>query len=48
MIRTDGYFKVLDFGIANLTDDFAGPVGTDATTRPKVETAEGLVIGTAA
>ena len=47
MIRSDGYLKVLDFGIAKLTEDFQGPVGTEAPTRQKIETAEGVVIGTA-
>jgi len=47
MIRSDGYVKVLDFGIAKLTEDFQEPVSTEAPTRPKIETAEGIVIGTA-
>ena len=47
MIRADGYVKVLDFGIAKLTADFAGPVSEDAPTRMKVETGEGVIIGTA-
>ena len=47
MIRADGYVKVLDFGIAKLTQDFAGPVSEDAPTRLKVETGEGVIIGTA-
>ncbi len=47
MIRSDGYVKVLDFGIAKLTGDFQEPVSTEAPTRPKIETAEGIVIGTA-
>ena len=47
MIRRDGFVKVLDFGIAKLTESFAQPVSTEAPTRPKVDTAEGLVIGTA-
>jgi serine/threonine protein kinase/tetratricopeptide (TPR) repeat protein len=46
MIRRDGYVKVLDFGVAKLTTDFAA-VNTEAPTQPKVETAEGIVIGTA-
>lgn len=48
MIRTDGYVKVLDFGIAKLTEAFASPISTAAPTRPRVETAEGTVVGTAA
>src|SRR5439155_68194 len=47
MIRSDGYVKVLDFGIAKLTEDFNAPVSSDAPTRLKVETAEGIIIGTA-
>jgi len=47
MIRRDGYVKVLDFGIAKLTEQFAGPIDTNAATRLQFETAEGLVIGTA-
>ena len=45
MIRRDGYVKVLDFGIAKLTEQFAGPISTEAATRLKFETGEGLVIG---
>jgi serine/threonine-protein kinase len=48
MIRSDGYVKVLDFGIAKLTEEFApASSSTEAPTRLKVETAEGVVIGTA-
>ena len=47
MIRSDDYVKVLDFGIAKLTEDFQDPIGTDVPTRPLLETAEGIVIGTA-
>ncbi len=47
MIRSDGYVKVLDFGIAKLMEDSEGVVSNDAPTRLRVETAEGIVIGTA-
>ncbi len=47
MVRGDGYVKVLDFGIAKLTEDFAEAVSPEAPTRPKLQTAEGIVIGTA-
>src|SRR5215813_1727517 len=47
MIRSDGYVKVLDFGIAKLTKDFAGTVSEEAPTRLRVDTAEDLVMGTA-
>src|SRR5438128_4136216 len=47
MIRRDGYVKVLDFGIAKLTE---GQTATDleAPTIRQVQTAEGTVVGTAA
>ena len=48
MIRPDGFVKVLDFGIAKLTESFASLVSEDAPTRLKVETAEGVIIGTVA
>lgn len=47
MIRGDGYVKVLDFGIAKLTEEFGGPVSEDALTRLRVETGEGVIVGTA-
>jgi serine/threonine-protein kinase len=47
MLRSDGYVKVLDFGIAKLTEEFGGPGSTNAAARTNLETAEGLVIGTA-
>src|SRR5229473_7970903 len=47
MLRSDGYVKVLDFGIAKLTEEFAHASSTEAPTRLKVETGEGVVIGTA-
>src|SRR5205807_10353867 len=47
MIRRDGYVKVLDFGIAKLTQ---APTAADleAVTIRQVQTAEGTVVGTAA
>jgi len=46
MIRRDGYVKVLDFGIAKLTEGF--PTShSEATTIRQVHTAEGTVVGTA-
>jgi serine/threonine-protein kinase len=49
MLRSDGYVKVLDFGIAKLTEQFHGSGASFATNRTNfLETAEGLVLGTAA
>src|SRR5215471_3309740 len=46
MIRRDGYVKVLDFGIAKLTEGY--PVtNLEGPTIRQVHTAEGTVIGTA-
>jgi len=42
--RRDGYVKVLDFGLAKLTE---GAVDTEAPTRAQVKTSAGLVMGTA-
>ena len=44
MLRTDGYVKVLDFGLVKLVESKA--VETAAPTMPKVETEPGLVMGT--
>ena len=45
MIRKDGYAKVLDFGLAKLTEpDVAG---SEDSTRPQFKTAPGTVMGTA-
>ena len=48
MLRTDGYVKVLDFGLAKLTE--SRPVGTatgsEDATRAQVNTSPGLVMGT--
>ncbi len=45
MIRKDGYAKVLDFGLAKLSEPDA--VGPEASTRPLFKTAPGTVMGTA-
>ena len=44
MRRTDGYVKVLDFGLAKLAK--TEEIDTAAPTRPKVETEPGVVMGT--
>src|SRR5262249_10300203 len=44
MLRTDGYVKVLDFGLAKLAK--TKPVDTAAPTQPKVETEPGVIMGT--
>ncbi len=46
MIRKDGYVKVLDFGLAKLTEPSAS-VDTEAATRALVGTDPGMVMGTA-
>lgn len=44
MVRTDGYVKVLDFGLAKLTDPKTSH--SDAPTLVKVDTEPGVVMGT--
>src|SRR3989449_5724126 len=44
MVRTDGNVKVLDFGLAKLTEPKT--IDTAAPTLPQVETAPGVVMGT--
>src|SRR2546422_3202142 len=46
MIRRDGFVKVLDFGIAKLTQKYAA-IESEAPTIRQVQTAEGTVVGTA-
>ncbi len=46
MLRPDGYVKVLDFGIAKLTERRAPMISTEAATMMKVQTAPGVVMGT--
>jgi serine/threonine protein kinase/Tol biopolymer transport system component len=47
MVRTDGYVKVLDFGLAKLTEKQPLTIGTEAATIARVETDPGTVMGTA-
>ena len=46
MLRGDGYVKVLDFGIAKLTEQFVGPNQLNAPAEPSLKTVEGLIVGT--
>jgi eukaryotic-like serine/threonine-protein kinase len=47
MIRPDGYVKVLDFGLAKLTETFSsGGAETEAPTQPLNETSPGMIMGT--
>jgi len=46
MIRSDGYVKLLDFGLAKLMEDPFAVVNTEAATRPMVKTNPGAVMGT--
>jgi serine/threonine protein kinase/Tol biopolymer transport system component len=47
MLRVDGYVKVLDFGLAKLTEKRSPASDTQAATVARVETDPGMVIGTA-
>jgi Tol biopolymer transport system component/tRNA A-37 threonylcarbamoyl transferase component Bud32 len=46
MLRSDGYVKVLDFGLAKLARDGAGATDAEAPTRALVNTNPGTVMGT--
>src|SRR3989475_2334587 len=47
MLRRDGYVKVLDFGLAKLTELPGTEIDTDTPTAAKVQTDSGIVMGTA-
>jgi serine/threonine protein kinase/Flp pilus assembly protein TadD len=46
MIRPDGYVKVLDFGLAKLTEKNSGNLDAEAETRVHAQTEPGMVMGT--
>ena len=48
MVRRDGIVKVLDFGLAKLTERQGSSVGSEAATRALVNTDPGSVMGTVA
>ena len=47
MIRTDGYVKVLDFGIAKLTEREPQQIASEAATLIQTATIPGMILGTA-
>ena len=47
MVRRDGYIKVLDFGLAKLTEPHGSTTDTEAPTKAMVNTGAGTVMGTA-
>jgi len=47
MVRRDGYIKVLDFGLAKLTEPRGSTTDTEAPTKAMVNTGAGIVMGTA-
>ncbi|HJZ66610.1 MAG TPA: protein kinase [Blastocatellia bacterium] len=47
MVRRDGYIKLLDFGLAKLTESQASSGDTEALTKAMVNTGAGTVMGTA-
>ncbi|MEO6724224.1 MAG: protein kinase [Blastocatellia bacterium] len=48
MLRPDGYIKVLDFGLAKLTESFDAEeiVDPEASTKPLHDTSPGVIMGT--
>lgn len=49
MLRHDGYVKILDFGLAKLTEKSTDPLDTEGETRVRaLETSPGMVMGTVA
>src|SRR5216684_3647249 len=46
MVRRDGYIKVLDFGLAKLTQPEGSTIDTEAPTKALVDTGAGTVVGT--
>ncbi len=48
MLRRDGFLKVLDFGVAKLTDISDGSIDREAATINLVQTTPGTLLGTAA
>jgi eukaryotic-like serine/threonine-protein kinase len=46
MIRRDGYIKVLDFGLAKLTEPLGSTTDSEAPTKAMVNTGAGIVMGT--
>ena len=47
MVRRDGYIKLLDFGLAKLTEPKGATTDTEASTKAMVNTGAGTVMGTA-
>src|SRR5438034_1436583 len=47
MVRRDGYIKVLDFGLAKLTEPQGSTTDNEAPTKAMVNTGAGTVMGTA-
>ena len=46
MLRSDGYVKLLDFGLAKLIEQYFPPADGQATTLQMVKTGTGVVLGT--